>query len=63
MYGLVGVTPWQGHFYQRSTSSSSWGETVQQLSSIQQKATAGSKQYSLTILRRKTQKGSIIRHF
>lgn len=55
MYSLVGVTPWQGHIYQRLMSSSFWGEAVQQLSSVQQKATAGSKQYSLIIFRlRKT---------
>lgn len=63
MYILVGVTPQQGHVYQRSVSSSFWGEALQQLESVQQKATAGHKPHSLIILKRKTQKGSIIRHF
>lgn len=63
MYILAGVTPQQGHFYQSSVSSSFWGKALQKLRSIQQKATAGHKPHSLIILTRKTQKGSIIRHF
>lgn len=63
MYILVGVAPQQGHFYQSSRSSSFWGEAVQQLKSVQQKATAGHKPHSLISFTRKTQKGSIIRHF
>lgn len=63
MYILMGVTLQQGHFYQSSRSSRFWGEVLQQLRSVQQKATAGHKPHSLISLTRKTQKGSIIRHF